>query len=175
MLCILLRSGICLDALPGVTALTLMIESSQGSATRRFSMIMRHTAPAISQNILGAVVPPRSPSECLKLLIQRSRPLPLLRWLQAAPRIQARAKSKVTKKLADLPQGVVVGKGLPDDHQDDGPSYPAVVQQAWNNMQRFEDCVVLTRVGSFYEVGLKWSPMYNRGFMVLPAVSRTCR
>lgn len=32
------------------------------------------------------------------------------------------------------------------------PSYPTVVQQARNNINSFENCVILTRVGSFYEV-----------------------
>ena len=32
------------------------------------------------------------------------------------------------------------------------PSYPTVVRQAWNNMRKFDKCVLLTRVGSFYEV-----------------------
>ncbi|KZF25941.1 hypothetical protein L228DRAFT_279203 [Xylona heveae TC161] len=32
------------------------------------------------------------------------------------------------------------------------PRYPTVVQQAWNNMRKFENCVLLTRVGGFYEL-----------------------
>jgi hypothetical protein len=35
---------------------------------------------------------------------------------------------------------------------DEGPTYPTVMQQALNNMRKFSHCVLLTRVGSFYEV-----------------------
>ena len=37
--------------------------------------------------------------------------------------------------------------------ENEGPTYPAVVQQAYENMRKFDKCVLLTRVGSFYEVG----------------------
>ena len=37
---------------------------------------------------------------------------------------------------------------------EDGPTYPTVMQQALNNMRKFSHCVLLTRVGSFYEVGI---------------------
>lgn len=32
------------------------------------------------------------------------------------------------------------------------PSYPTVIEQARRNMRRFENCVLLTRVGGFYEL-----------------------
>ncbi|KAH7035044.1 muts domain V [Microdochium trichocladiopsis] len=38
------------------------------------------------------------------------------------------------------------------DEQDDGPQYPTVVMQARRNMQKFDNCVLLTRVGGFYEL-----------------------
>ena len=62
------------------------------------------------------------------------------------------AKSKITVKLEDLPQGAL--EPMPDtaDKDDQGPTYPTVVRQARNNMRKFDNCVVLTRVGSFYEV-----------------------
>jgi hypothetical protein len=34
----------------------------------------------------------------------------------------------------------------------DVPQYPTVIQGARNNMVKFQNCVLLTRVGSFYEV-----------------------
>ncbi|KKA30221.1 hypothetical protein TD95_004781, partial [Thielaviopsis punctulata] len=34
------------------------------------------------------------------------------------------------------------------------PNYPTVILQAYHNMQRLENCVVLTRVGGFYELYL---------------------
>lgn len=67
--------------------------------------------------------------------------------------IQCRgAKSRSTIKLKELPQGAL--EPAPDtvEDGDGGPTYPTVVRQARNNMRKFDNCVVLTRVGSFYEV-----------------------
>jgi hypothetical protein len=61
------------------------------------------------------------------------------------------AKTKATVKLKDLPQGVVKLESY-DDGVDDAPRYPTVVQGHRNNMQKFKNCVILTRVGGFYEV-----------------------
>ncbi|KAJ5085700.1 DNA mismatch repair protein Msh1 [Penicillium argentinense] len=61
------------------------------------------------------------------------------------------AKTKSTAKLKDLPQGVVKLEAY-DDGVDDAPQYPTVVQGHRNNMQKFKNCVVLTRVGGFYEL-----------------------
>ncbi|KAG6040856.1 hypothetical protein E4U41_006828 [Claviceps citrina] len=64
-------------------------------------------------------------------------------------------KTRTTIKLADLPQGPIQAEAEPlPDHQDkhDEPSYPAVVLQAQQNMRKFENCVLLTRVGGFYEL-----------------------
>ncbi|CAG8197233.1 unnamed protein product [Penicillium salamii] len=61
------------------------------------------------------------------------------------------AKTKTTVKLKDLPQGVLKLKPY-DDGVDDTPRYPTVVQGHRNNMQTFQNCVVLTRVGGFYEL-----------------------
>ncbi|KAL4872231.1 hypothetical protein BDV12DRAFT_162529 [Aspergillus spectabilis] len=61
------------------------------------------------------------------------------------------AKTKSTVKLKDLPQGAVKLEPY-QDVVDDGPRYPTVVQGHRNNMQKFKDCVVLTRVGGFYEL-----------------------
>lgn len=36
--------------------------------------------------------------------------------------------------------------------ENDAPQYPTVIQGAKYNMQKFKDCVLLTRVGNFYEV-----------------------
>ena len=60
-------------------------------------------------------------------------------------------KSSATVWLDDLSDGVLKpGKTLPE--LKDGPTYPTVVQQARDNMRKYENCVLLTRVGSFYEV-----------------------
>ncbi|KAL8823781.1 MAG: hypothetical protein Q9191_005558 [Dirinaria sp. TL-2023a] len=70
-----------------------------------------------------------------------------------------------TAMVGELPQGSLgAGQDL-EKSNDDSPGYPAVVQQAWNNMQKFHDCVVLTRVGNFYELYLnqadKYGPLLN--------------
>ena len=61
-------------------------------------------------------------------------------------------KSKAVISLSEL-QGNApeVSHGLPSTTAD-GKSYPTVVLQALNNMEKYENCVLLTRVGSFYEV-----------------------
>lgn len=61
------------------------------------------------------------------------------------------AKTKTTVKLKDLPQGALKLQPY-QEVVDDAPKYPAVVQGHWNNMQKFKNCVILTRVGGFYEV-----------------------
>lgn len=75
------------------------------------------------------------------------------RVLNAVPPVEIRrsAKTKSTVQLKDLPQGVVKLEAY-DDGQDDAPRYPTVVQGHRNNMQKFKNCVILTRVGGFYEV-----------------------
>ena len=100
-------------------------------------------------------------SRCLQKGNARGRKPSLSAWLVPAPSRRA-ASSRATLKLKDLPQGPIVAQErLPDI--DDAPTYPAVVQGARNNMLKFENCVVLTRVGNFYEARL------TRGLW------RTCR
>jgi DNA mismatch repair ATPase MutS len=36
--------------------------------------------------------------------------------------------------------------------EDDKPTLPTVLQQARSNMLKFQNCVLLTRVGGFYEL-----------------------
>jgi hypothetical protein len=53
--------------------------------------------------------------------------------------------------LDDMQQGAIEADALPP--QDDAePEYPPLLQQVRNNMLKFSHCVVLTRVGGFYEV-----------------------
>jgi hypothetical protein len=70
-----------------------------------------------------------------------------LEWTRGAKTV-----SSVTIKAR--PQGLLTPK--PEESivelEDDGPAYPTVIQQALNNMRRFSHCLVLTRVGNFYEV-----------------------
>lgn len=59
-------------------------------------------------------------------------------------------KTKATATLDDLPQGLV--PLAPLLMEDTEPTYPTVVLQARRNMRKFENCVLLTRVGGFYEL-----------------------
>ncbi|KAF3803466.1 MutS protein-like 1 [Colletotrichum gloeosporioides] len=60
-------------------------------------------------------------------------------------------KTTSTVKLDDLPQGLLLPLD-PCPTQDEAPVYPTVVLQARQNMQKFDNCVLLTRVGGFYEL-----------------------
>ncbi len=62
------------------------------------------------------------------------------------------AKTLATYQLSELPQRSLGTTGELPEFEDVGPAYPTVVLQARNNMQKYENCVLLTRVGSFYEV-----------------------
>jgi MutS domain I len=72
----------------------------------------------------------------------------LPRHFSAQPR--RRAKTKIRVKLEDLPQGILPSEQITP--RDVEPAYPTVIQQALNNMRKFENCVLLTRVGGFYEM-----------------------
>ena len=53
--------------------------------------------------------------------------------------------------LDQLQQGPLEAEALPP--QDDvEPEYPPLLQQVRNNMLKFSHCVLVTRVGGFYEV-----------------------
>jgi hypothetical protein len=53
--------------------------------------------------------------------------------------------------LDKLQQGPLDIEALPP--QDDAePEYPPLLQQVRNNMLKFSHCVLVTRVGGFYEV-----------------------
>lgn len=72
---------------------------------------------------------------------------------QANAYVQRRgAKARATIQLDGLPKGPLHPVENLSQDQDVGPAYPAVVLQARNNMQKYANCVLLTRVGSFYEV-----------------------
>lgn len=60
-------------------------------------------------------------------------------------------KTKASLSLDDSPQDFAPLDPLPTP-EDEGPAYPTVVLQARSNMRKFENCVLLTRVGGFYEL-----------------------
>ncbi|KAK0729163.1 muts domain V-domain-containing protein [Apiosordaria backusii] len=76
--------------------------------------------------------------------------------------LQLRGKKTTVVKLDELPQGLIVPpETLAPVEQDDEPQYPTVVQQARRNMQKFDNCVLLTRVGGFYELYLEQADEYG--------------
>lgn len=86
-----------------------------------------------------------------RVLIQSSIPITVSRT--TSPQIWIRGlKPKVTIRVEDLPQGPLPSKAADTVTANDGPAYPTVIQQARNNMRKFAHCVVLTRVGNFFEV-----------------------
>ena len=82
------------------------------------------------------------------------------------PKIQYRgAKSRATISFDDLPRSTTTAELSIPEIEDVGPAYPTVVQQARDNMQKFDKCVLLTRVGGFYELYFehaeKYGPLLN--------------
>lgn len=76
--------------------------------------------------------------------------------------IQVRGKkTKTTVDLSDLPQGVLPRDPLPQDEAPSEPAYPTVVLQARRNIQKFDNCVLLTRVGGFYELYFEHAEEYG--------------
>ncbi|KAM5442941.1 MutS protein 1 [Microsporum ferrugineum] len=69
------------------------------------------------------------------------------------------AKTKSAARLTDLAQGPLESKPLAP-FIGDAPQYPTVVQGAKYNMQKFQNCVLLTRVGNFYELYLHQAEEY---------------
>jgi hypothetical protein len=53
-------------------------------------------------------------------------------------------------RVEDLPQGAIPLDSTPLENN--APAYPTVVLQARANMRKFDNCVLLTRVGGFYEL-----------------------
>lgn len=72
--------------------------------------------------------------------------------------------------MSDLPQGLIPLEQLEqvstvEEAIESTGNYPTVLQQAKNNMEKFRHCVVLTRVGGFYELYFehaeKYGPLLN--------------
>jgi hypothetical protein len=66
----------------------------------------------------------------------------------------------IQDSTSDIPQGLIPLDPLP--LEDEGPTYPTVILQARRNMQKFENCVLLTRVGGFYELYFEHADEYGR-------------
>jgi hypothetical protein len=65
------------------------------------------------------------------------------------------AKTTTRKKIKDLKQGAIQAEPLPEFVEDNvaqQPVYPPVLQGVRENIVKFPNCIVITRVGNFYEV-----------------------
>ncbi|KAL6868443.1 muts domain V domain-containing protein [Trichoderma novae-zelandiae] len=122
-------------------------------------MLRRHAARGfwprpLSGSSATATAPTALPMRC------RYPRAASLRHLTTTSRFQAAVKrSRTTVKLSDLPQGKIVADPLPVEEQH-GPAYPTVVLQARRNMDKFDRCVLLTRVGGFYELYFEHAEEY---------------
>ena len=81
-------------------------------------------------------------------------------------RVQVRGKkTKTTVSFDALPQGPLpTPDGSQDEplpEEDSGPAYPTVVMQARRNMNKYDNCVLLTRVGGFYELYFEHAEEYG--------------
>lgn len=81
-------------------------------------------------------------------------------WTQSVPLHARGKKTKTTLKLSDLPQGAIKTEPTPLEDDQNGPVYPTVVLQARRNMHKFDNCVLLTRVGGFYELYFEHAEEY---------------
>ena len=65
------------------------------------------------------------------------------------------------KKIKDIDQGPIVSEPLPELEEDVQQStYPPLLQGVRANMDKFTNCVVLTRVGNFYELYFEHADEY---------------
>ncbi|KAJ9609929.1 MutS protein 1 [Cladophialophora chaetospira] len=71
------------------------------------------------------------------------------------------AKTVSRKKVKDLQQGPIQTDSLPELPLDDEPQYPTVLQGVKTNMARFDNCVLVTRVGNFYEMYFEQAEEYG--------------
>ena len=74
------------------------------------------------------------------------------------------AKRQSKKMLAELPQGIIALEPLPYEQY---PKYPPVIEQARANMNKLPNNVLLTRVGSFYEVRYSLVGAHNNGLIII--------
>lgn len=99
-------------------------------------------------------------SACVSPLLSRQKSLAILPHPTVTRFHMRGKKTSATVKLSDLPQGRVQTQPLPQEEGNDGPAYPTVVLQARRNMAKFNNCVLLTRVGSFYELYFEHAEEY---------------
>lgn len=109
---------------------------------------------------------PRGHSLASRIAIQ-----PLVNVPAAVTFVQRHGKkTKTVVRLDDLPQGPLKApQGIGAAHEaitetpaePNAPAYPTVVLQARKNMDKFDNCVLLTRVGGFYELYFEHAEAYG--------------
>jgi hypothetical protein len=107
----------------------------------------------LSTRNIRVLAPRRAHHTPAQYLHLRASPGPLASLITRQPcRVPNRGKkTKSSINLDDLPQGVIPLEPLPLE-EDATPTYPTVVQQARTHMRKFANCVLLTKVGGFYEL-----------------------
>ncbi|EXJ53557.1 uncharacterized protein A1O5_13229 [Cladophialophora psammophila CBS 110553] len=81
-------------------------------------------------------------------------------WVPAEGQCRG-AKSVSRRKVKELQQGTIQAEPLPELPADDEPQYPTVLKGAKSNMAKFDNCVLLTRVGNFYELYFEQADEYG--------------
>lgn len=115
------------------------LPACSSATVSRFSLQNVTTASA---SLSGGPGRPRSPGSRLQQIQVRGK------------------KTRMVVRLDELPQGLVM-PSQPLPPEEEGPAYPTVVLQARRNMQKFDNCVLLTRVGGFYELYLDQAEEYG--------------
>jgi hypothetical protein len=108
--------------------------------TRCTSLILRPRIETSKRSFLSLTRPCARP---------RARPFVVATWTQELQRRGAKRKASIN--LDDVPQGAIASDPLLPQN-DAEPEYPPLLQQVHNTMLKFNHCVVVTRVGGFYEV-----------------------
>ena len=128
-------------------------------------MLRPHGVPGLRNLARGGLPPSLAPSLCRHAFIATRSPSgaitrPSHRHNPRVTQVRGK-KTKTTVDLSDLPQGVLPRDPLPQDEAPSEPAYPTVVLQARRNMQKFDNCVLLTRVGGFYELYFEHADEYG--------------
>ncbi|KAK5559420.1 MutS protein 1 [Exophiala xenobiotica] len=100
--------------------------------------------------LFGTLVRPNGHPTLRALPLRRSDP-----WLASWRLTEGQrrgAKTTSRKKVRELQQGAIQAEPLPELPSDDEPQYPTLLQGVKNNIAKFDNCVLLTRVGNFYEM-----------------------
>jgi hypothetical protein len=93
------------------------------------------------------------------------------RWRCISQLASRSAKARVSIRTEDLPQGTITLDPVPLEV--DAPTYPTVILQARANMRKYDNCVLLTRVGGFYELYFEQAEQFGPLLNLKVAQKRT--